>query len=134
MLAGMAKTMELLVVLIPSPVQLPPEYGIFVGYLQVNQHIGVGQPFPHIRNIRVLLGDMPYVKSIRFQPCNQGGFTRPTWAYHSDDQYPPGFSLIYDCLLQETGSQLDRPILQGHPGIGGGNRHVGGNLTTHLGG
>jgi len=59
MLSGVAQSAQLFSIFLVRPIQFSPSDGVFIRNIQVDQDIRVCHPFPHIRDVRMLLSDVP---------------------------------------------------------------------------
>ncbi len=74
--AGVCQPAVLLQVFIHSPVQPAAPARHLVGRVKKYENIGIGQPLPHGRHIRMFLSDMAEPDVFQIEACDQGGFSR----------------------------------------------------------
>ena len=72
---GVGQPAVLLQVFIHSPVQPAAPARHLVGRVKKYENIGIGQPLPHGRHIRMLLGDMAEPDIFQIETRDQGGFS-----------------------------------------------------------
>lgn len=82
--AGVGQPPVLLQILIHSPVQPAAPARHLVGRVKEYQNIGIGQPLPHGRHIRMLLGDMAEPDVFQVETRDQGGFSRSAGTNDTD--------------------------------------------------
>src|ERR1044072_4693247 len=82
--------MELLVMILLFPVELPALGTDRARSTQIDQDVWLGDLLPHAWHIRMLLGNMTAEVSHRFKLRDQRGFAGPAGPDHADKRSTPG--------------------------------------------
>lgn len=80
---------KLLSVFVSRPIERFSHDGVFIGDFKIDQNVGICDPAPHRRDVRVLLRNMPAIKTKRGQASVECGFSRSTNADDPDQRFGP---------------------------------------------
>ncbi len=74
-LAGVGQAALLLKVFFFRPIELTAADRLGIRAIQKDQDIGIGNALPHVRNIRMFLGDVAQLNGVGFQAVDEGRFS-----------------------------------------------------------